>query len=162
MSDKYNNTNIYILELENNKYYVGKSYNPTKRFYEHLRGYGSTWTQLYRPLRIIQVFENVSHFDEDKYTKEYMAIYGIENVRGGSYTSVKLSAAEYDILLKEIWSAHDKCILCGQLGHFANKCFLTIPRLTPIKITCYKCGKNGHYSYNCYSLYNIDGEYITY
>ena len=63
---------IYILLLKNNKYYIGKSNNVEKRFSDHLNDNGSTWTKLYKPIKIIKTIHNCNNFDEDKYTKEYM------------------------------------------------------------------------------------------
>jgi len=75
-------TNIYILKLKQGKYYIGKSDDPHKRFIEHVEGRGAYWTKKYEPLELERIIENASPFDEDKYTKEYMSIHGIENVRG--------------------------------------------------------------------------------
>jgi predicted GIY-YIG superfamily endonuclease len=42
---------IYILKLEENKWYVGKTYRKVKeRFQEHLDGKGSSWTKKYKPI----------------------------------------------------------------------------------------------------------------
>jgi predicted GIY-YIG superfamily endonuclease len=83
-------TNIYILQLKDGKYYIGKSDNVMKRYEEHLQGKGSKWTTMYKPISVVKVIENASPFEEDKITKEYMAKYGISNVRGGSYVSITL------------------------------------------------------------------------
>ena len=69
-------TNIYILKLKNNKYYVGKSNDVNKRFQQHVSGSGSSWTATHEPIKILKVIENASQFDEDKYVKEYMNKYG--------------------------------------------------------------------------------------
>lgn len=118
-------TNIYILRLQGGHYYIGKSNNPMKRYEEHLRGNGSSWTRLYKPIACERVIENVSAFDEDKYTKEYMAKHGIEKVRGGTYVETELSQEQVDNLQKEIWAAQDKCTRCGRSGHFVDACFAT-------------------------------------
>jgi len=81
---------IYVLKLTSGKYYVGKTFNIDKRYEEHLSGKGSTWTKLYKPTSIIEVRKSTSGFDEDKVTKEYMAKYGIKNVRGASYVAKEL------------------------------------------------------------------------
>lgn len=114
---------IYILKLANDRYYVGKTNNVEKRYQEHLDGNGSLWTKTYKPLSIEKVLDLISDFDEDKYTKEYMAKYGIDKVRGGSYIEVSLSKIQIDMLQKEIWAAKNKCVRCGRGGHFINKCF---------------------------------------
>ena len=88
-------TNIYILKLQGGKYYIGKTSDPMKRYKEHLDGKGSAWTKKYAPIGVEKVIKNASPFDEDKYTKEYMAKYGIDKVRGG----------------------------CGREGHYSPDCY---------------------------------------
>jgi predicted GIY-YIG superfamily endonuclease len=115
-------TNIYILSLESDKFYVGKSAHVMERYQQHIDGEGSSWTRKYKPTAIIKVIEDASPFDEDRITKEWMAKYGIDNVRGGSYSSERLSQMHRDTLQREIWAAQDCCLLCGKKGHFANEC----------------------------------------
>ncbi len=119
-------TNIYILKLTDNKYYVGKTKDVNKRFQEHLSGSGSNWTQLYKPLEILKIIRNISPFEEDKQVKELMSIYGIDNVRGGSYSKIQLSQEEKQTLQKEIWGAYDLCIRCGYDSHFVKDCYAEI------------------------------------
>jgi hypothetical protein len=38
-----------------------------------------------------KIIKNCSSFDEDKYVKEYIAKYGIDKVRGGSYVTNDLT-----------------------------------------------------------------------
>jgi len=117
------NITIYILKLKEGRYYIGKSYNPMIRYQEHLNGKGSAWTRKYKPISIDKIIDNVSHFDEDKYTKEYMAKYGIDNVRGGTYVEIELDVSQIETLNREIWSAQNKCTRCGRVGHFVKNCF---------------------------------------
>lgn len=116
-------TNIYILKLQGGRYYVGKSDNVMKRYGEHLSGNGSAWTRKYKPIGIEKVIENVSPFDEDKFTKEYMVKYGMDKVRGGTYVSVELDDFQKEALNTEIWGAQDKCTTCGRKGHFVKDCY---------------------------------------
>jgi len=116
-------TNIYILSLQGGRIYIGKSNDVKKRFEQHKAGNGSAWTSKHRPIEILRLIENASPFDEDRYVKEYMDKYGIENVRGGSYCSVELTDEQITSIQKEIRGANDKCSKCGRYNHFANKCY---------------------------------------
>ncbi len=114
---------VYVLKLSNDKYYVGKTNKiPEERFMEHVNGHGSEWTRLYKPLLIIKVIENIDKYDEDKITKKYMDKYGIDNVRGGSYTSVQLLDYQIKALQLELCTYNDKCYKCQKQGHFADQC----------------------------------------
>jgi hypothetical protein len=116
-------TNIYILRLEGGRYYIGKTDNVSKRYQQHVKGNGSAWTRKYKPISIAKTIENASPYDEDRYVKEYMGIYGIQNVRGGSYVQIELTDAQENALKLEIRGATDKCTKCGREGHFAKNCY---------------------------------------
>ncbi len=113
---------IYILELENKKYYVGKTTNPNFRLEQHFAGSGSQWTKKYKPLSILEIIPNCDNFDEDKYTIKYMEKYGINNVRGGSFCEIKLNDNNITTLNQIINNITDKCYICGKNDHYANNC----------------------------------------
>ena len=112
-------TNIYILKLQSGKYYVGKTDNIEQR---KLTGFESFWTKRFKPISIEQIISDVSDSDEDKYTKEYMAKYGINNVRGGSYVTEELDEVVYYHLNREIWTINNLCSQCGRRDHFIKNC----------------------------------------
>jgi predicted GIY-YIG superfamily endonuclease len=114
---------IYILKLREGKYYIGKTNNVEKRFNEHIAGNGSGWTKKYKPISLIKSVVSTSYFDEDKYVKEYMAKYGIENVRGGTYSNIDLDANCISVLEKEIWHSKNLCTRCGRDTHFIKDCY---------------------------------------
>ena len=121
------NTNIYILELENNKYYIGKTDDVSKRYEQHINGNGSYWTKINKPISIIKTIENCSVFDEDKYVKEYMFKYGINNVRGGTYNQIKINDDIITFLENEFKTSNNLCYKCGGSDHFVEECtFISI------------------------------------
>lgn len=113
---------IYIIQLEQNKFYIGKTNNPQFRLENHFNSHGSEWTKLYKPLKVIEIKPNCDDYDEDKITIQYMNKYGINNVRGGSFVSIKLEESTLKTLKKMIKGTNDKCFVCGKAGHFAKEC----------------------------------------
>jgi GAG-polyprotein viral zinc-finger/Ricin-type beta-trefoil lectin domain/Zinc knuckle len=114
--------NIYVLLLEHEKYYIGRTSNIDSRVSSHIEGTGSEWTKLHKPLTTVETIQNADLFDEDKYTLKYMAKYGIENVRGGSYSQVILPIDVIRNIERQIRNAQDRCFLCGESGHFVKNC----------------------------------------
>ncbi len=115
---------IYILKLINDKYYIGKTTNLEARFKQHVNGSGSEYTKIYPPIEIFKTYECTSLFDEDKYVKEYMLEYGIDNVRGGTYSMLVLNENKKISLKEEFRHATNCCFKCGKNDHFAKNCTL--------------------------------------
>ena len=85
---------LYILKLEQDKYYVGITAmrDPYKRIEQHQRGYfSSQWTKKYRPIQTLEVRDlgEVTQVEaehtETLVTQEYMNRFGHNNVRGGGF-----------------------------------------------------------------------------
>lgn len=113
---------IYVLRCEKGKYYIGYTKQPKKRIEAHFASCGSEWTKLYKPLDTIEKIEFHDDFDEDKLTKKYMAKYGIENVRGGTYVQIRLPEYQKMALRDELRMASGACMRCGEMGHFIAMC----------------------------------------
>ena len=78
---------IYVLELEDDCFYVGITFNLNLRIAQHLSGTGAQWTKMHKPVKIVEVFyDGCTRQKEDEVTKRYVEIYGAECVRGGSWT----------------------------------------------------------------------------
>jgi len=138
---------IYVLLLEDGRYYIGKSTTVDFRLEQHFNGYGSTWTKKYKPIKVVEIIPNSDTFDEDKYTLKYMSKYGIDMVRGGSFCQIELSDQAMQILKQMLTSTNDKCYNCGEIGHYSNKC--PGDNMQIKNVTCYNCGEIGHYSTRC-------------
>jgi len=113
---------IYILQLEQGKYYIGKTNNPQFRIESHFNFNGSAWTTKYKPIKIIKIIPNCDDYDEDKYTRIYMDKYGIQNVRGGSFVQIELDTSTITHLQQMSNGTNNKCFICSKEGHFAKDC----------------------------------------
>ena len=100
---------IYVIKLKNNKYYVGKSTNPSTRLEDHFSEFGSAWTKKYKPITIHEIRPDCDDGDEDKITLEYMKKYGIDNVRGGPRCKIDMDIALIQFIQDIINSEQDKC-----------------------------------------------------
>lgn len=145
--------NIYVLRLNNNKYYIGKTKKITYRLTDHFNEGGSSWTKMYKPISLNELRPNCSDSDEQVVTQEYMKKYGIDNVRGGPWCKIKLSVEEKRMITHIINSGSDKCYNCGQKGHFSINCK---------KKKCSRCGRDNHKTENCYAKTTLDGEMLEY
>ena len=116
---------IYVLLLESNKYYVGKTNNIFTRLDNHINKLGSEWTKKYNLLKLINIYENCDPYDENKYTLKTMSKYGIDNVRGGSFSKIILSDEMKTMINLMINGAEDKCFQCGKSGHLVSNCLVT-------------------------------------
>ncbi len=82
---------LYVLELEQGKYYVGiTSQTPEIRMQEHINHVRSAyWTMKYKPTKIIYkqqlgvISKTEAEEFENKKIRELIKVYGTNNVRGG-------------------------------------------------------------------------------
>jgi cellular nucleic acid-binding protein len=142
---------LYVLALERGKYYVGRSEYKELRLIQHSTGKGSAWTSKFHPVSIVEIRECKSPFEEDMVTKEYMAKYGIDNVRGGSYVKIVLDSIQLEAITRELLSVSDLCKSCGKSDHFIGECHekKIIPITTSIIWLCEFCNTPFTSKINC-------------
>lgn len=69
-----------------------------------------------------------------------MFVYGIENVRGGSYSRINLDMFQREVLRRKFNHAKNGYIVCGEKGHYIMDCNNFI---------CSRCGDEGHSWFEC-------------
>lgn len=150
---------IYILLLEKNKYYVGKTNNIERRFKEHETGIGASWTKIFKPIKILYSIEKTNDMMEQEWTFKMMARFGIKNVRGSFNCKINLSENDINNIVKSIDDIYDRCFKCHRPGHPADKCkTCNICRKNHenlnscnanINKKCSECNIAGHMYYDC-------------
>jgi hypothetical protein len=163
---------VYVLKLENNKYYIGKSNDKEKRIKRHINGNGCTWTKKYKPISELEpLTQPQPSFWELWETLELMKKYGVDNVRGSMFTSPFPMLREDKIMAAQLYcELYDLCRKCGEKGHFITNCKNTKVadwihnfggelnyKKTNVKRLCLECGininntpSNYRYCRNCF------------
>lgn len=113
---------VYVLKLENERYYVGKTADLGKRFMQHMNGEGAKWTQLNKPISMVATYPCEHELEEEVRTLEWMDTKGIDNVRGAGYITLHLSDEERGFITKKINTMKNRCYICNKTGHFAPSC----------------------------------------
>ena len=107
-------TEIYRLDLEHGKKYIGKTTNLERRIYEHFMGRGAQVTRKFKPLGGEVIDKCPGYFSseiEHVHTELEIEKRGYNNVRGGYYT--KSTTLNKDDVV---------CYCCGEYGHYSNIC----------------------------------------
>ena len=81
---------IYVLKLVEDRYYVGRTSNIFRRIQQHFTSVGSIYTKKYKPLKVIEVEEEITTEDERFKTMSVMEKYGWERVRGSGWCSLEI------------------------------------------------------------------------
>ena len=121
---KRNQKKVYVLQLEQNKYYVGESIYPEKRIDDHFSGKGVAWTRLYKPVKILEPFtKKQDNFWELSETIQRMGYHGADNVRGSLFTKTSELTRYEKVMAAQLYcELHNLCRKCGSNDHFINQC----------------------------------------
>jgi hypothetical protein len=82
-------TKIYLLQLEQGKYYVASSDLPKEEIISYHSNKDNEWLKLYKPIKIMSEMKG-DVYDEEMYTIKTMKIFGLDNVRGSSFSETIL------------------------------------------------------------------------
>ena len=93
----------YILQLENDNWYVGITERGTDRLYEHFCGLGAKWTKLHKPVtihRVEYIGSNISSASawEKKTTLEMMCQKGYKHVRGYQWCHIDMPQRPQELI----------------------------------------------------------------
>jgi hypothetical protein len=94
-------TNIYVIKLQHDKYYIGHAVNLEKRLNEHAEGTASKYTRKYKPINIKKIIPDSDPKHLDKYVMTYMDKYGMNSVRGGSFEDEILTRDRISFLVSQ-------------------------------------------------------------
>jgi predicted GIY-YIG superfamily endonuclease len=116
---------VYVLGDQKGRMYVGKSQDVENRIEQHLQGKGNQF--LSGRVKRLEVEQTGSTNDLESWerneTLARMYKYGVANVRGWMFTSVKLNKSQEEEAFRQICEKYDLCRKCGRNSHFADKCF---------------------------------------
>jgi len=115
-------TNVYVLACEKRKRYVGTYSDIQSVVQTHNSENGPEWTKKYKPVAIERTHENVDSEDEDRITKELMSIFGINSVRGGSYSSIELTHEQKEYLGRVTREIVKCSPHCKDKTHYVKDC----------------------------------------
>ena len=145
---------IYVLILEQGKFYVGYTGRPLgERVLEHFRNQGSRWTSLYPPVQVLQ-FQEGGLEEENELTLQMTYQYGWWNVRGGSWCQVDMNSCPPALLEwqglalpNQVAAESESDSSDNEEDTFTNGCF--------------RCGFPSHFARDCYAKRDVNGYYLS-
>ena len=113
---------LYVLELENGKFYVGQAKDPDRRIRKHFNGMGSEWTRLHRPLKELSrlCLDDVDYREgervENELVLQMMRQHGHDKVRGGFFSNTSVEHVE-----KNLISHGHRSVISGSISPLDTK-----------------------------------------
>ena len=116
---------VYVLELSGGNFYVGKSENIESRISQHEKDSGASWTKVHpiigRVDTITQQMDDLESWERAE-TLELAHKYGIEKVRGHTWTQKILTEQKKNEFISQIRERKDLCRKCGSPDHMISSC----------------------------------------
>jgi predicted GIY-YIG superfamily endonuclease len=116
---------VYVLALEQDRFYVGKTTRPLdERLREHFSKGNMKWTRQYPLVGTLPPLTYVNDLEswERAETLERIWLHGAARVRGWQYTSTNYTEADRSSIVTQICERKDLCRKCGNTGHLYSDC----------------------------------------
>lgn len=124
---------VYVLELEQQHVYVGRSTNVQRRLIQHMTGKGAQFTRHHRKPtgKLLPRLGNLvgdGDGPERDETLRQMEKRGPDMVRGWKYCHPVLSEEDRREIESNLRELLNLCRRCGKPGHFARRCWSVVDR----------------------------------
>ena len=114
---------VFVLRLENGKYWVGGSQNLLRTLGGHLcHPLVGAWLQLNNPIEVISVFRRRPRSDVGDALLLMMGIFGIDNVRGVTCPNLNLTQRQMERVTRHSVQYVGCCYRCMANGHAGQDC----------------------------------------
>jgi GAG-polyprotein viral zinc-finger/GIY-YIG catalytic domain len=167
----FQETNVYVLKLKHGKYYVGTADDVDRRFAQHCAGdgTGSEWTRRHEPIEIVHQ-QRGNRFFENMLVLQWMNRFGLDNVRGGTFSSVVLQQAQRDEITRQLNHAANRCLNCGSQNHWVSQCPVFSGSTEEQergreygrrrRMECTRCGRDSHTEEDCFAGSHLNGTFL--
>jgi predicted GIY-YIG superfamily endonuclease len=114
---------VYVLQMPNGSFYVGKSVNIQERIKQHTEGNGASCARgkFRRVPPLTASCEDLEAWERAEVLAR-MKKHGIRKVRGWMYTNPDFTESQVDHAFSQVCEKYDLCRRCGRGGHFAVEC----------------------------------------
>jgi len=91
----------YFISLENDKMFLYTDFKEDESIIIKKAEERFQYMQIHRPCKIVFTLETTDVYDVDKYVKQFMHMFGVNNVRGGSYVDITLDKKTLEFIENE-------------------------------------------------------------